>query len=96
MSPSSETGAERSLTTPLGVLIHTRTAGALVRAAACFDARITLKANGRTASATSILEILALGVRGGTELSLSASGEDAPQAVSSLAGLIVQLASPAA
>jgi phosphocarrier protein HPr len=89
--PSSKPVSHARITAPDGTLIHARTAGAIVRAAATFDAAVTLSANGRTASATSILEILTLGIRGGTELTLSASGAEAATAISRLASLIGEL-----
>jgi phosphocarrier protein HPr len=49
-------------------------------------------ANGKHANAKSILEVLALGAEGGTELTLSASGDDAAEAVDHLAALVPQLA----
>jgi phosphocarrier protein HPr len=75
-------------TLPVEVALHARPAGLFVREAARFGATIVVAANGRNANAKSILEVLALGATGGTELSLSASGEDAADAVSSLAELV--------
>ena len=93
MPPSSSSGTEveRRATLPVDVALHARPAGLLVREAARFTASIVVAANGRTANAKSILEVLALGATGGTELSLSASGEDAAEAVSSLSDLVPQL-----
>jgi phosphocarrier protein len=85
MSPSSELTLVRL---PETVALHARPAGAFVRAAASFTAAIEVEANGRRANAKSILEILGLGADGGTELAISASGEDAAEAVAQLASLI--------
>lgn len=76
---------------PETVALHARPAGALVRAAASFAATVEVQANGRTANAKSILEILGLGADGGTELAISASGDDAAEAVAHLASLITGL-----
>ena len=73
---------------PSTVALHARPAGAFVRTAAAFAATIQVQANGRQANAKSILEILGLGADGGTELAISASGEDAAEAVAQLASLI--------
>jgi phosphotransferase system HPr (HPr) family protein len=73
---------------PDSVALHARPAGALVRAAAAFAATIEVRANGRRANAKSILEILGLGAGGGTELAISASGDDAAAAVGQLAELV--------
>ena len=73
---------------PPTVALHARPAGAFVRAAASFAAAIEVRANGRQANGKSILEILGLGADGGSELTISASGDDAPAAVAQLAELV--------
>jgi len=77
---------------PENVALHARPAGAFVRAAASFTATVEVEANGRRANAKSILEILGLGADGGTELAISASGDDAAAAVARLAELVAGLA----
>jgi phosphocarrier protein HPr len=77
---------------PSTVALHARPAGAFVRTAASFAATIEVRANGRQANAKSILEILGLGADGGSELKISASGDDAAAAVAELAQLVAQLA----
>ena len=52
------------------------------------EATITLAANGKSANARSILEVLALGASGGTELEISASGAGAAHAVECIASLV--------
>lgn len=88
MSQSSEVTIVRL---PDTVALHARPAGTFVRAAASFAATIEVQANGRRANAKSILEILGLGADGGTELAISASGEDAAEAVAQLASLVSEL-----
>jgi phosphotransferase system HPr (HPr) family protein len=73
---------------PSEVALHARPAGAFVRAAAAFDATIEISANGRQANGKSILEILGLGADGGSELAISASGNDAVAAVAHLTELV--------
>jgi phosphocarrier protein HPr len=92
MSPSSELLVERQARLPATVALHARPAGALVRAAASFGAEIFVSANGRRANAKSILDVLALGAEGGTELGIAASGDDAVEAAEELALLIPRLA----
>ena len=77
---------------PEAVALHARPAGAFVRAAAAFGATIEVRANGRQADAKSILQVLGLGADGGTELEISASGDDAAAAVAGLAELVAGLA----
>jgi phosphocarrier protein len=88
VSPSSELTLVRL---PESVALHARPAGVFVRAAAAFAATIEVQANGRRANAKSILEILGLGADGGTELAISASGDDAVEAVAELASLVAEL-----
>lgn len=89
MPPSSDTAVRVSL--PPEVALHARPAGRFVREAARFDADVTVSANGKSANAKSILEVLALGAKGGTELALVASGDEATEAVAGLVDLVGRL-----
>jgi phosphotransferase system HPr (HPr) family protein len=60
----------------------------VVRAASKLPTPVTVAANGKRANARSILEVLALGAAGGTELTLSASGPDADDAVNAIADVV--------
>lgn len=86
MPTSSELAALVRL--PENVALHARPAGEVVRAAARAVAEIRLEANGRSANAKSILDVLALGATGGTELLISASGPDAAEALERLSELV--------
>jgi phosphocarrier protein HPr len=85
--PSSEARAAL----PTTVALHARPAGTFVREAAKFSADISLAANGKRANAKSILEVLALGATGGTELLIAASGADAAAATDHLAAVLPKL-----
>jgi phosphocarrier protein HPr len=85
--PSSELQA----TLPEDVPLHARPAGTFVREAARFDAEVFVAANGKRANAKSILEVLALGATAGTKLTLTASGDDAAEAVEQLATVVAGL-----
>ncbi len=85
MSESSEL-----VTLPAAVALHARPAGTFVRSAASFSATVEVQANGRRANGKSILEILGLGADGGAELKISASGDDAAEAVAELAQLVTR------
>jgi phosphocarrier protein len=91
VSPSSELLVERDARLPGSVALHARPAGKLVRAAASFTSEIFVCANGKRANAKSILDVLALGAEGGTELIIAASGDDAVAAAEQLALLIPAL-----
>jgi len=84
--------SERTAVLPGEVALHARPAGAFVKDAARFQSSIAVAANGKRANTKSILEVLGLGATGGTELTLSASGDDAAEAVDHLATLVTELA----
>ena len=89
MPASSEVAALVRL--PEDVALHARPAGAFVREAARAVAEIRVEANGRSANAKSILDVLGLGATGGTELVISASGADAAEALERLSELVAGL-----
>jgi PTS hybrid protein len=70
------------LTDPEG--LHARPAAALVRLAAGFDARVTI--NG--ADASSLLRIIAMGIRNGEEVTVRAEGDQADEAVAAVSALL--------
>ncbi|MGE3273270.1 MAG: HPr family phosphocarrier protein [Chloroflexota bacterium] len=94
ISSDDASGQEVSATAvlPPGVALHARPAAELVRAAGRLPVPVTVAANGKRANARSILEILALGATGGTELTLSAAGPGAAEAVAALARMVARLA----
>lgn len=82
--------AERVVTVlnPLG--IHMRPADLLSRAAGRFQSRIEIEKDGQAVDCKSIMSILTLGARRGTQLNLRANGVDAHEAVDVLSGLFEQ------
>lgn len=88
---SADGAAVLTATLPSDVALHARPAAELVRAASRLPAPVTLAANGKRASARSILEVLALGATGGTEITVSASGPGAAEATAAIAELIARL-----
>ena len=77
---------------PDGVDLHARPAADFVRTAMGFSAAIQVAANGREADAKSLLTVLALGAKGGTELRLTATGDDAGAALEELRDRVSTLA----
>lgn len=75
-----------SITDELG--IHARPAGKLVTAAKKYDCRITVSANGKSADAASLSELLNLGAVKGTELKVSAEGNDADTALKEIKSVL--------
>ena len=76
---------------PPAVALHARPAANFVKTAMRFRARVTVAAAGKAADAKSILAVLALGATGGTELTLSAEGDDAGAALDALATCVAGL-----
>jgi phosphotransferase system HPr (HPr) family protein len=69
---------------PADVDLHARPAADFVRTAMGFAADVHVSAGERDANAKSLLSVLALGAKGGTELRLTAAGEDAEAALDAL------------
>jgi phosphotransferase system HPr (HPr) family protein len=80
-----------SVTLPADVDLHARPAADFVRAAMGFGASIQVAAGEREADAKSLLSVLALGATRGTELRLTAAGEDAAAALDALSACIAAL-----
>jgi phosphotransferase system HPr (HPr) family protein len=76
---------------PADVDLHARPAADFVRTAMGFDAAIRVAAGEREADAKSLLSVLALGAKRGTEVRLSAEGEDAAAALDALSVRIATL-----
>ena len=89
--PVSGAPAARTVILPATVDLHARPAADFVRAAMGFAASITVAAGARDADAKSLLSVLALGAKGGTELRLSASGGDAEAALDAMAERVASL-----
>ena len=83
--------AEVTATLPADVDLHARPAANFVRAAMGFTAEVQVAAGDREVDAKSLLSVLALGAKGGTELRLTASGPDAAAAVDTLSTCIATL-----
>ena len=69
---------------PAGVDLHARPAADFVRAAMGFTASVQVASGDRQADAKSLLSVLALGAKGGTELRLTATGDDADAALAAM------------
>ena len=72
------------VTLPEGVDLHARPAADFVRAAMGFRASIQVGAGDREVDAKSLLSVLALGAKAGTELRLAATGDDADAALAAM------------
>jgi phosphotransferase system HPr (HPr) family protein len=86
-----ESSETRTATLPDGVALHARPAANMVREAAKHAPSITLHANGKRADAKSILQVLALGAKGGTEVTVEVTGEGAGETAETMAALLAGL-----
>lgn len=81
---------ERVVTVTNAMGIHMRPADVLSRAAQKFESEIAIEKDGQWIDCKSILSILTLGARKGSQLNLRACGCDAEAAVDVLAALFDQ------
>jgi phosphotransferase system HPr (HPr) family protein len=82
--PAADSTATIAVRLPDNVDLHARPAADFVRAAMGFAASVQVIAGDREVDAKSLLSVLALGAKGGTELRLTAAGEDAAAALDAL------------
>jgi len=78
----------REVTVKNQVGLHARPAANLVKAAMKHPVRLRIEAGGRQADAKSILQVLGLGVKVGTTITVVGEGEGAPAAVDALVEFI--------
>ena len=76
---------------PGDVDLHARPAADFVRTAMGFAADVQVAAGERQVDAKSLLSVLALGAKGGTELRLTATGDDAAAALDALSARVATL-----
>jgi phosphotransferase system HPr (HPr) family protein len=88
---AADTAAAVTATLPVDVDLHARPAANFVRTAMGFAAAVQVAAGEREVDAKSLLSVLALGAKGGTELRLTASGPDAAAALDALSSCIATL-----
>jgi len=70
--------------------LHARPASKVAKLAQCYDATISVRCNGETAEADSIMDLLMLGAAPGAELFIDAYGPQATMAVDAIANLIAR------
>jgi phosphocarrier protein len=69
--------------------LHARAAGKLVEAAQLFKSKITLTKDDFEADVRSILSLISLGCPYNTEVELTATGEDASEAIKAISAVIM-------
>lgn len=65
--------------------IHARPATLLVQAASKFDSDINLEYNGKSVNLKSIMGVMSLGVGQGADVTITADGDDAKEAIEAIA-----------
>jgi phosphotransferase system HPr (HPr) family protein len=65
--------------------LHARPAARFVQAASRFSSRIVIREDGREADAKSLIALLGLTIRPASQITLSADGPDAEEAITALA-----------
>lgn len=68
--------------------LHARPAGALAVAAGRFASAVSVTAGPRTVDARSVLSVMGLGVTSGQQVTVSASGPDAEEAVTAVIAIL--------
>jgi len=63
---------------------HARPATLLVNVAGKFNSDINLEYNGKTVNLKSIMGVMSLGIQQGTEIKITANGDDADQALAAI------------
>ena len=76
--------------------LHARPAARFVQAANRFVSRIVLRQDGREADAKSLIALLGLTIRPSTEITLTADGPDADEALDALAAELTPYVAAAA
>nr|WP_261925105.1 HPr family phosphocarrier protein [Shewanella sp. NFH-SH190041] len=71
--------------------LHTRPAAIFVKTARNFQSEIELCSEGKCANGKSLFKMLTLGLSLGTQVTLRAKGDDAPQAIAILSHLMETL-----
>ncbi len=84
----SNSTVQRVVVVPNKQGLHARPADQFVRRAQQFQSKIAIVHNGFRVEAKSIMNLLMLGAIQGTELTLEAEGEDAQEAVDTLAEVV--------
>ncbi len=68
--------------------LHMRAAARVTQLAACFNATVTLTANGKSADATRLIPVMILAASKGTPVSIESTGPEEVEAVKAISRLI--------
>jgi phosphocarrier protein HPr len=68
--------------------LHARPATVLVNTASKYDSEVFLEYQGRKVNLKSIMGVMSLGIRQGSNITISATGEDAEEALNGLESIL--------
>ena len=85
---SDETPLRRTLTIANVRGLHARAAAKFVKCAGAFDAAVEVSKDGISTNGTSLMGLLMLAAHIGTKIEVSATGNDATQALEAIAELV--------
>jgi phosphotransferase system HPr (HPr) family protein len=88
---AAETIVRSTLRVPEGLGLHARPCTAIARLVQASQSRVTLSWDGRSADAGNIIELLTLGVPGGSELAVEVRGPDAATTIQTLTSLLTSV-----
>ena len=74
---------------PIG--LHARPASQLVKVASSFESEVKISANGKSANAKSIMNIMALGIKKDQEITIEIVGSDEAQAAEKIKSELIKL-----
>lgn len=74
---------------PIG--LHARPASQLVKVASSFESEVKISANGKSANAKSIMNIMALGIKKDQEITIEIVGSDEAQAAEKIKSELIEL-----
>lgn len=74
---------------PIG--LHARPASQLVKVASSFESEVKISANGKSANAKSIMNIMALGIKKDQEITIEVVGSDEAQAAEKIKSELIEL-----
>lgn len=71
-----------TITEPEG--IHARPAGMLLKKAREYKSKITITSGEKSSDATRLIQVMAMGIKSGTEVTVAAEGDDEEQAIADM------------
>lgn len=71
-----------TITDPVG--IHARPAGMLLKLAKEYESKITITSGEKSSDATRLIQVMAMGIKSGVEVTVAAEGDDEEKAIAGM------------